>query len=169
MKKIQAEKIRCKKFKNQRCLKCEYFVVNYIGIWWSMKMWCCNCMGKHTRSEFFQKKHTFLHFCTFFCKKNEGIAQRNNWDSWENDGFYNTWAAWALMKKTLPAVSKKYTFQRNYPGKQEGKSARGRGVGALLIWNIHVLTTLLIWLHDIPHYYIPNPVFFCILCPHTLR
>ena len=49
----------------QKVLKSEMFemlvfVVNYIGIWWSMKMWCCNCVGKHTHEvSFFKKTHTF--------------------------------------------------------------------------------------------------------------
>ena len=47
--------------------------------------------------------------------------------------FYNTKAACTLMKKTLPAVSESTRFQRNSKGNQEGKSARGRGVGPSLL------------------------------------
>ena len=47
---------------------------------------------------FYKKTHVFT-LVHFFCKQNEGIAQRKICQSWEYDGFSNTWEACALMRK----------------------------------------------------------------------
>ena len=80
----------------------------------------------HTKWVFSKNPHVFtlLHF---FCKKNEGIAQRNNCQSWEYDGFYNTWEACALMKKTLPAVSENSRFSAMLRGNKKAKARADEG------------------------------------------
>ena len=80
--------------------------------------------GKHTHEvSFFQKSHAFLQVCVFF-KKLESIAQTNNFESSQNDGFYNTWAACAPTKKTLHAVGEDTRFRGIIRGNRKAE-ARG--------------------------------------------
>ena len=136
-----------------------------------MKMWCCNCMGKHTRSEFFQKSHTFLQFCTFFVKKNkvlhkETTANHENIIWW----FIQYLGSMRTNEENTACSEWKYTFQRNSEGKQEGKSARGRGVGALLLlvllivdcWLLIVVVVVVVVVVNVAHLI----VFLCLRGVH---
>ena len=87
MEKFQPRKSGAKSSKIRDVWNVSFFVVNYIGIWWSMKMWCCNCMENTHEVRFFQKTHTFLHFCTFFVNKMKVLHKEKNCQSWEYDGF----------------------------------------------------------------------------------
>ena len=80
----------------------------------------------HTKWVFQKKPHVFtiLHF---FVKNNKGIAQRNNCQSWEYDGFDNTWEACAQMKKTLPAVSESTRFSAILRGNKKAKARADEG------------------------------------------
>ena len=80
----------------------------------------------HTKWVFSKNPHVFT-FLHFFCKKKEGIAQRNNCQSWEYDGFYNTKAACTLMKKTLPAVSESTRFSAILRGIRKEKARADEG------------------------------------------
>ena len=85
----------------------------------------------HTKWVFSNNPHVFtiLHFL----KKCKGIAQRNNCQSWEYDGFYNTWEACALMKKTLPAVSESTRFSAILRETRRQKRARTRGRSVVVV------------------------------------
>ena len=81
----------------------------------------------HTKWVFSKNPHVFT-FLHFFCKKKlEGIAQRNNCQSWEYDGFYNTKAACTIMKKTLPAVSESTRSSAILRGIRKAKARADEG------------------------------------------
>ena len=124
-----------------------------------MKMWCCNCMGKHTRSEFFEKNPHVFTILHFFCKKKIRYCAIKQlpimWIWW----FLQYLGSMRTNEENTACSEWKYTFQRNSEGKQEGKNARGRGVGALLL----LLLPLLLWI------FIINTVGYCMgIAPWSL-
>ena len=86
----------------------------------------------HTKWVFSKNPHVFtlLHF---FCKKKWRYCTKKQLPIMRIWWFLQYLGSMRTNEENTACSEWKYTFQHNSEGKQEGKSARGRGVGALLL------------------------------------